>query len=354
MPGGAPDPAAASAIESLAEGTPPRAFGGVRPAFPNLSHDNQSRTPRPSAASSRAEQCIVSALVKRRRRQGVDGVCVDWRSARPGRRGEDRRPGEARCDQGSSDAARPPRAHARWKAASLPACSGVPGTARRRRGVRSSAVARSSAAPAAPSGAALHLMGGRRTGVAAAVCGAEPAAPQTRGADSGQLPPVLPRRAGPDRPGFPACLGGEQRRTFGCTRRLGAAGIRRSRAPQRRERLARLPLPLDSSGAGRIAACGSRPARCSRLATRLAHAWRASATNTESVTYRRPTARLPGKHWAAGSGRPQCRLRPSVSVRTCLRSATLSPLARLRGRLRTPPHSVGSGQLCRPVHVPSL
>ena len=287
----------------------------------------------------------------RRRRLSL----LEIRAARSGgRRGEDGRPEEARWDQGSSDAARPPRAHARWKAASRAACSGVPGTARRRWGIRSSAVARSSAAPAALSGAASHRMGGRRTGVAAAVCGAEPAAPQTRGADSGQLPPVLPRRAGPDRPGFPACLGGEQRRTFGCTRRLGAAGIRRSRAPQRRERLARLPLPLDSSGAGRIAACGSRPARCSRLATRLAHAWRASATNTESVTYRRPTARLPGKHWAAGSGRPQCRLRPSVSVRTCLRSATLSPLARLRGRLRTPPHSVGSGQLCRPVHVPSL
>ena len=40
-------------------------------------------------------------------------------------------------------------------------------------------------------------------------------------------------------------------------------------------------------------------------ATRSAHARRASATNSDSVTYRRSTARLPGLHWAAGSSRPQ-------------------------------------------------
>ena len=44
-------------------------------------------------------------------------------------------------------------------------------------------------------------------------------------------------------------------------------------------------------GAGRIAACGSRPAR-SRPATRLAHEWRANATITDSVTYRCSAARL--------------------------------------------------------------
>ena len=41
------------------------------------------------------------------------------------------------------------------------------------------------------------------------------------------------------------------------------------------------------------------------------------------------------RHWAAGSGRPQCRLGPTVTVRICVWSATLSPLARPQGRLRT-------------------
>ena len=103
---------------------------------------------------------------------------------------------------------------------------------------------------------------------------------------------------------------------------------------ERRERLALLPLPLHSSGAGRIAACGSYPAR-SRPATRSAHPCRARATNTDSETYRRSGARQPGRYRAAGSGRPQCRLRPTVTVRACLRSATFSPLTRPRGRLRT-------------------
>ena len=54
---------------------------------------------------------------------------------------------------------------------------------------------------------------------------------------------------------------------------------------------------------------------------------------------RRPAARLPGRHWAAGSGRPQCRLRPTGTARACLRPATLSPLpdsgvGRARCRLR--------------------
>ena len=94
-------------------------------------------------------------------------------------------------------------------------------------------------------------------------------------------------------------------------------------------------LCLHSSGVGQIAACGSCPAR-SRPATRSAHAWRARVTNTDSVTYRRSAARQPGCHWAAGSSWPQCRLRPTVTVRACLRSG-LFPLARPRGRLRTAP-----------------
>ena len=74
----------------------------------------------------------------------------------------------------------------------------------------------------------------------------------------------------------------------------------------------------------------------SRPATRSAHPWRARATNTESEAYLRSgRPRQPGHHWAAGSGSPQRRLRPTVTVRACLQSATLSPLARLRGRLRT-------------------
>ena len=41
---------------------------------------------------------------------------------------------------------------------------------------------------------------------------------------------------------------------------------------------------------------------------------------------------------------PQCRFRPAVTARACLRSATLSPLGRPRGRLRS-----GAGrQQCRP------
>ena len=94
-------------------------------------------------------------------------------------------------------------------------------------------------------------------------------------------------------------------------------------------------LCLHSSGVGQIAACGSCPAR-SRPATRSAHAWRARVTNTDSVTYRRSAARQPGCHWAAGSSWPQCRLRPTVTVRACLRTG-LFPLARPRGRLRTAP-----------------
>ena len=61
----------------------------------------------------------------------------------------------------------------------------------------------------------------------------------------------------------------------------------------------------------------------------LESAWRASATNTDSVTFRRSAARLPGHHhdWAARSGRPQC-FRPTVTVRSCLLPATLFPLSK--------------------------
>ena len=44
------------------------------------------------------------------------------------------------------------------------------------------------------------------------------------------------------------------------------------------------------------------------------------------MTYLRSTARLPVRHWAAGSGRPHFRFRPIAKVRACFRSATLSPL----------------------------
>ena len=97
---------------------------------------------------------------------------------------------------------------------------------------------------------------------------------------------------------------------FGCTRRPGAAGIRRTRATFRREQLARLPQPLHPSGAGRFAACGSRPAR-SRPATRIAPAFGTRLT-------------LPGQL-------PQCRLRPTVTVHPCLRSVTHSLRAGPRG-----------------------
>ena len=81
------------------------------------------------------------------------------------------------------------------------------------------------------------------------------------------------------------------------------------------------------SGAGRIAACGSRPAR-SRPATRFAHVWRASATNTDSVTYRRSAARLPRDTEPRGQAAHSL-------VRACLRPATLSPLVRPWGRVST-------------------
>ena len=92
----------------------------------------------------------------------------------------------------------------------------------------------------------------------------------------------------------------------------------------------------------------SRLAR-SRPTIRLAHAWKASATDTDSVTCRRHSSACPSitglrGHQAAGPDRPQCRLRPTASVRACLRvrseSATLFPLAGPRGRLST--HGVGS------------
>ena len=53
------------------------------------------------------------------------------------------------------------------------------------------------------------------------------------------------------------------------------------------------------------------------------------------MTYQHSAAHLPGCHWTAGPSRPQCRLRPTVTVLTCLRSETLSPLARPQGRLLT-------------------
>ena len=133
-----------------------------------------------------------------------------------------------------------------------------------------------------------------------------------------------------------------------------SCGLERLSGGRRRERLARLPPPLHFSSAGRIAACGSRPAR-SRLATRLTHVWRASATHTDSMTYRRSAARLPrdtgprgqaahsvgsgqlrrfapasGPRFSLrssgrGVGCPQCLLRPSVSARPRPQSMTRSP-----------------------------
>ena len=121
---------------------------------------------------------------------------------------------------------------------------------------------------------------------------------------------------------------------YAATRRCGYPADSSDLVTGASERLALLPLPLHSSGAGWIAACGSCPAQ-SRPATRSAHPWRARATNKDSETYRRSGARQPGRYLAAGSGSPQCRLRPTVTVRACLQSATLSPLTRQRGRLRT-------------------
>ena len=46
---------------------------------------------------------------------------------------------------------------------------------------------------------------------------------------------------------------------FGCKQRLGGAGILSTRATYRRKRLAWLPILLDSSGAGRIAAGAGEP-----------------------------------------------------------------------------------------------
>ena len=106
---------------------------------------------------------------------------------------------------------------------------------------------------------------------------------------------------------------------FGCTRRPGAAPICRTRATQRREQLAQLPLPVHSSGASRIAACGSRPAR-SRPATRISPA---SGT--------RLTLPSPGR----GVGCPQCQLMLTVlavTVHPRLRSLNHSPLGRALGQ----------------------
>ena len=121
---------------------------------------------------------------------------------------------------------------------------------------------------------------------------------------------------------------------YAATRRCGYPADSSDLVTGASERLALLPLPLHSSGAGWIAACGSCPAQ-SRPATRSAHPWRARATNKDSETYQRSCARQPGRHWAAGSGSPQCQLRPSLMVQTCLRSVTISPLTRQLGRLRT-------------------
>ena len=68
------------------------------------------------------------------------------------------------------------------------------------------------------------------------------------------------------RPNYLSCISdshhhGSSPPLFGCARRLGAAGILPTRATQRRERRARPPLPIHLSGAGRIAARGSCPAR---------------------------------------------------------------------------------------------
>ena len=80
-----------------------------------------------------------------------------------------------------------------------------------------------------------------------------------------------------------------------------------------------------SSGAGWIAACGSHPAR-SRPATRVAHVWRASATNTYSVTFCVHIRHSPGL-WAeplsvsarAADSRPLCWC---AALCSCLRHAS--------------------------------
>ena len=88
------------------------------------------------------------------------------------------------------------------------------------------------------------------------------------------------------------------------------------------------PVP---SSAGWTAAAGSYPAR-SWPAIRIVHAWRASATDTYSVTYRRRIrcAPLP-RHKAAGPCSPQCRLRLTMSVCAYLRHASPQRVTGLRG-----------------------
>ena len=99
--------------------------------------------------------------------------------------------------------------------------------------------------------------------------------------------------------------------------------------------LARPPLPLHSFAAGRIVACGSRPA-WSRPVTRAAPA---------SCT------RLTLPSLGSGVGCPQFRLRPTVTrtVHLCLR--THSPL-RLSARPAAGTHSVGQGSQCRSAPAP--
>ena len=116
-----------------------------------------------------------------------------------------------------------------------------------------------------------------------------------------------------------------------------SCGLERLSGGRRRERLARLPPPLHFSSAGRIAACGSRPAR-SRLATRLTHVWRASATHTDSMTYRRSAARLP-----RDTG-PRGQAAHSVGSGQLRRFVPASGPRRLRDSL-SPRQSAGSGAL---------
>ena len=82
-----------------------------------------------------------------------------------------------------------------------------------------------------------------------------------------------------------------------------------------------IPSPSHPSGAGRSAACGSRPARFWPV-TRVAHAWRASATNTHSlsVTYRRTAAR-------PAQAPPRCGAEPpTVSARAQANCVRLPPV----------------------------
>ena len=124
---------------------------------------------------------------------------------------------------------------------------------------------------------------------------------------------------------------------FGCARRLGAAGVLQARATERRERPARLLYgkahSLHSSGAGRIAACGSRPAQSRRRPGQPVRGGPEPLTQTVWPTGAPPRA-CPGATGPRGQAAHSVgsgQLRRSAPARPCLPSATLSPFARPRG-----------------------